>query len=124
MYVLASNYHGKTLKKSNTKAEVGVGLVMYDVYLKTLYVDVKCRLPVFRSKYLEYISRVRSTVMKYLDNNRLNKTVFFSQNIQLMHNVKQEETFITKISGGTQGGNLMKERWSIRIESTQIRWFS
>jgi hypothetical protein len=41
-----------------------------------------------------------------------------------MHNVKQEETFITKTSGGTQGGNWMKERWSIRIESTQIRWFS
>jgi hypothetical protein len=102
LYVLASNHHGKTLKKSNTKTEVGVGVVMYDVYLKTLYVDVKCRFPVFRSKYLGYISRVRSTVM-YLDNNRLNKTV--SQNIQLMHNVKQEETFITKTSGGTQGGN-------------------
>ncbi len=92
-----------TKKHIKKKKEVGVGLVMYDVYLKTHYVDVKCRLSVFRSKYLENISRVRSTVMKYLDNYRLNKTV--SQNIQLMHNVKEEEPLITKIAGGTQGGN-------------------
>ncbi len=49
------------LQKPYTKIEVGADLVMDYVYLKTLNVDVQCRI-----KYLEYISRIRNTVMRIL----------------------------------------------------------
>jgi hypothetical protein len=61
---LVSDYCGNRTSKPYTKIELGMGLVMYGVYLKIHNVDVQGGLSIFRIKIPGIHSRIRNPVRR------------------------------------------------------------
>jgi hypothetical protein len=102
---------------------------MYDVY----WLAMQMMLPIWGSKYLEYISRIRYTAMICSDNNKINEAMLQNieslgkQNIWAVYNIynKQWQSY-TWFLGGTQEGICMKAKgdYPTWIKSTHIKRIS